>query len=332
MKISVLGAGSWGTTLSILLANKGYQIFLWEYYKKHVDMLNKHRENINFLPGILIPKEIIITNNIEECLQDTECLVVVVPSHTVRSVFKKCSSLITKKMVIVSASKGLEQDTLSTVSQVIESEIKSDFIENIGILSGPSHAEEVSRHIPTTVVSAAKTEKTAKFIQELFSTSYFRVYTNLDVKGVELGGSLKNIIALASGILSGLGSGDNTNAALITRGLAEISRLGVAMGAQRETFFGLSGLGDLIVTCTSKHSRNRHLGELIGKGMSFNDALSNMTMVAEGVNTTKAAFILSKKLNIELPITMAIYEVLFEEKNPKKAVEILMTRELKSEW
>ncbi|MEK7274772.1 MAG: NAD(P)H-dependent glycerol-3-phosphate dehydrogenase, partial [Candidatus Desantisbacteria bacterium] len=237
-----------------------------------------------------------------------------------------------KGVVIVSAAKGLEQDTLSTVSQVIESEIKSELIEDIGVLSGPSHAEEVSRQVPTTVVSAAKQEKTARFIQELFSTPYFRVYTNLDIKGVELGGSLKNIIALASGILCGLGFGDNTNAALITRGLAEISRLGVVMGATRETFFGLSGIGDLVVTCTSKHSRNRYLGELIGKGMPLNEALSTMTMVAEGVNTTKAAFILSKKLGVELPITTAIHDVLFEGKNPQKAVEGLMTRELKSEW
>ncbi|MDI6782105.1 MAG: NAD(P)H-dependent glycerol-3-phosphate dehydrogenase [bacterium] len=332
MKISVLGAGSWGTTIAILLASKGYHISLWEHYKEHVDMLNKHRENIKFLPGVSIPEEIVITNNIEECLHNTECLVVVVPSHAVRAVLSRCSSLISREMVIVSAAKGLEQDTLSTVSQVIESEIKQKFIEGIGVLSGPSHAEEVSRQVPTTVVSAARKERTARFIQELFSTPYFRVYTNLDIKGVELGGSLKNIIALASGILCGLGFGDNTNAALITRGLAEISRLGVAMGAQRETFFGLSGIGDLVVTCTSKHSRNRYLGELIGKGMSLNEALSTMTMVAEGVNTTKAAFILSEKLGIELPITTAIYDVLFEGKNPQKAVEGLMTRELKSEW
>ncbi len=329
MKISVLGAGSWGTTIAILLASKGYQISLWEHYVEHVDMLNKHRENIKFLPGVSIPEEIVITNNIEECLQNTECLIVVVPSHAVRAVLRRCSSLIGNDVVIVSAAKGLEQDTLNTVSEVIESETKHEFI---GVLSGPSHAEEVSRCVPTTVVSAARQEKTARFIQELFSTPYFRVYTNLDIKGVELGGSLKNIIALASGILCGLGFGDNTNAALITRGLAEISRLGVVMGANRETFFGLSGIGDLVVTCTSKHSRNRYLGELIGKGMSLNEALSTMTMVAEGVNTTKAAFILSKKLGIELPITTAIHDVLFEGKNPQKAVEGLMSRELRSEW
>jgi glycerol-3-phosphate dehydrogenase (NAD(P)+) len=332
MKISVLGAGSWGTTIAILLANKGCQVSLWEYYKEHVDMLNKHRENIKFLPGVSIPEGIVITNSIEECLQNTECLIVVVPSHAVRAVLRRCSSLIRKGVVIVSAAKGLEQDTMSTVSQIIESEVRQELIEDIGVLSGPSHAEEVSRCVPTIVVSAAKEEKTAKFIQELFSTPYFRVYTNLDIKGVELGGSLKNIIALASGILCGLGFGDNTNAALITRGIAEISRLGVVMGAIRETFFGLSGIGDLVVTCTSKHSRNRYLGELIGKGMSLNEALSIMTMVAEGVNTTKAAFILSKKLGVELPITTAIYDVLFEGKNPRKAVEGLMTRELKSEW
>ncbi|MBU0702141.1 NAD(P)H-dependent glycerol-3-phosphate dehydrogenase [bacterium] len=332
MKITVFGAGSWGTTIAILLASKGYQVSLWEHYKEHVDLLNKHRENIKFLPGVFIPEGIAITNSLEECLQETECMVVVVPSHAVRSVLKRCSPLIKKGTVIVSAAKGLEQDTLSTVSQIIESELPAEIIEDIGVLSGPSHAEEVSRYVPTTVVSAAKQEKTARFIQELFSTPYFRVYTNLDVKGVELGGSLKNIIALASGILCGLGFGDNTNAALITRGLAEISRLGVAMGAQRETFFGLSGIGDLVVTCTSKHSRNRYLGELIGKGMSLNEALASMTMVAEGVNTTKAAFILSKKLGVELPITTAIHDVLFEGMNPQKAVEGLMTRELKSEW
>ncbi|MFH1612312.1 MAG: NAD(P)H-dependent glycerol-3-phosphate dehydrogenase [bacterium] len=332
MKITVLGAGSWGTTIAILLANKGYQVFLWEHYKEHVDVLNKHRENIKFLPGVFIPAEIVITNSIEECLQNTECLVVVVPSHAVRSVMKRCSAWIRKGVVIVSAAKGIEQDTLSTVSQIIESEVAPEIIEDIEVLSGPSHAEEVSRQVPTTVVAAAKQEKTARFIQELFSTPYFRVYTNLDIKGVELGGSLKNIIALASGILCGFGFGDNTNAALITRGLAEISRLGVAMGAQRETFFGLSGIGDLVVTCTSKHSRNRYLGELIGKGISLNEALSTMTMVAEGVNTTKAAFILSGKLGIELPITTAIHDVLFEGKNPQKAIEGLMTRELRSEW
>ena len=332
MKITVLGAGSWGTTIAILLAKKGYVVSLWEHYKEHVDMLNDRRENIKFLSGVLIPEKVIITNSLEECLQGTECIVVVVPSHCVRSVMQRCSSLVKKGMVIVSAAKGLEQDTMSTVSQIIESELPTEMIEDIGVLSGPSHAEEVSRQVPTTVVAAARQEKTAKFIQELFSTPYFRVYTNLDIKGVELGGSLKNVIALASGILCGLGFGDNTNAALITRGLTEISRLGVVMGGKLETFFGLSGIGDLVVTCTSKHSRNRSLGELIGKGMSFNEALATMTMVAEGVNTTKAAFILSKRLGIDLPITTAIHGVLFEDKKPREAVEDLMTRELKSEW
>lgn len=238
MKITVLGAGSWGTTIAILLAKKGYDVSLWEHYKEHVDMLNEHRENIKFLPGVGIPEKVMITNNLEECLQGTECIVVVVPSHAVRSVMRRCSSLIKKGTVIVSAAKGLEQDTMSTVSQIIESELSIEMIENIGVLSGPSHAEEVSRQVPTTVVAAAKEEKTARFIQELFSTPCFRVYTNLDIKGVELGGSLKNVIALASGILCGLGFGDNTNAALITRGLAEISRLGVAMGGKLETFLG----------------------------------------------------------------------------------------------
>jgi glycerol-3-phosphate dehydrogenase (NAD(P)+) len=331
-KVAVLGGGSWGTTLGILLSKKGYKVFLWEYCKEHVDMLKTYRENIKFLPGIPIPKDIIITNDIYECIKDTRIIVIAVPSHAVRSVVRRFVDKVSDDIIIVSGTKGLEEDSLDTPSQVIQSEFSFELDKSIVVLSGPSHAEEVSRGIPTTVVAACKHEDNAKFIQNLFSTSFFRVYTNTDVIGVELGGALKNVIALASGILYGLKFGDNTTAALITRGLAEISRLGIAMGARQETFFGLSGIGDLVVTCTSKYSRNRQLGEMIGKGSTFEEAYSSMVMVAEGVNTTKAAFVLSQKLGIELPITKEVHAVLFEGKSPRKAVEDLMLRELKPEW
>ncbi|MFH1564186.1 MAG: NAD(P)H-dependent glycerol-3-phosphate dehydrogenase [Nitrospirota bacterium] len=324
VKIGVLGGGSWGTTLAILLCEKGFYVKIWEFSAEQVELIKAKGENVRFLPGVFIPNEIEFTTSLEDVVKEAEVIVVVLPSQVVRDVVKRIVPMIDGEVVIVSAVKGLEIATLKRVSQVISEYLPQE--AKVGVISGPSHAEEVSRKLPTAIVASAKDEKTAGFIQELFLAPYLRVYTNTDLIGVELGGALKNIIAIAAGISDGLGLGDNTKAALITRGLVEIIRVGKILGARESTFLGLSGLGDLVVTCTSKHSRNRHLGEMIGKGMSLEDVLSSMVMVAEGVPTTKAAKELAHKVNIELPITNEVYQVLFERKNPKQAVADLMLR------
>lgn len=329
MKIGVLGGGSWGTTLSILLYEKGLSIKIWEFSDEQVAIINQKRENVRFLPGIFIPEEIEITSCLEDVVKEAEVIVIAIPSQVVREVVKQVSPMITTDVVIVSAVKGLEISTMKRISEVIKEYFPAEV--KVGVISGPSHAEEVSRKIPTAVVSSAQDEKTAKFIQDIFLTPNLRVYTNTDLVGVELGGALKNIIAIAAGISDGLGLGDNTKAALITRGLVEIIKIGRILGAKESTFLGLSGLGDLVVTCTSKYSRNRHLGEMIGQGSLLEDALDSMVMVAEGVPTTKAAYELAKKLDIELPITNEVYKVLFEVKDPKQAVNDLMLRSAKAE-
>ncbi len=329
MKIGVLGGGSWGTTLAILLHEKGFYVKVWEFSREQVESIKARRENIRFLPGIFISNEIEFTTSLEDVVKEAEVIVIVLPSQVVRDVVKQLVSIIKPGVVIVSAVKGLEIVTMKRISEVITEYLPQG--ARIGVISGPSHAEEVSRKIPTAIVSAAEDEKVAKFIQELFLNPNLRVYTNTDLIGVELGGALKNIVAIAAGISDGLGLGDNTKAALITRGLVEIIRVGKISGAKESTFLGLSGLGDLVVTCTSKHSRNRHLGEMLGKGISLEDALSSMVMVAEGVPTTKAAKELANKVNIELPITNEVYNILFERKNPKEAVTDLMLRSAKKE-
>jgi len=325
-KICVLGAGGWGTTLAIHLCRKGFAVSLWEAFPDYAEVLLKQRKNQKFLPSIDIPAEIYITSKIDEAISDAFLVVYAVPSHVMRKVAK--SSHVAERVVKLSVAKGIENKTLKRMSEIIAEETTNT---NIVVLSGPSHAEEVVREIPTTIVVSGKDMDVAKHVQTIFMSENFRVYTNSDVIGVELGGALKNIIAIAAGISDGLGFGDNTKSALLTRGLAEIRRLGVKMEANPHTFSGLSGIGDLITTCTSKHSRNRFVGEQIAKGKTLSQILDSMAMVSEGVKTTQSAYFLSKKYSVDMPITTEIYEVLFNNKDPRKAVMDLMTRDAKSE-
>jgi glycerol-3-phosphate dehydrogenase (NAD(P)+) len=331
MKISVLGAGGWGTTLAILLHYNGHNVTLWEYKKSYARHLIKKRINTDYLPGIKIPKEIIITNDIEESTNDKNLIVLAVPSQFLRGVVNKVEFKQIEDSILVSVSKGIENKSLMTMSQMLKNVFPNIDKNQIGVISGPSHAEEVSRMIPTAVVAASSDLETSKAIQAAFITSYFRVYASNDILGVELGGAFKNIIAIGAGIIDGAGFGDNTKAAIMTRGVAEISRLGLAMGAQPETFAGLSGMGDLIVTCMSRHSRNRFVGEEIGKGKKLKQILNSMEQVAEGVETTRSAKQLAAKIEIETPITNEVYKILFEDKDPVKATTDLMTRDMKAE-
>lgn len=326
MKIAVIGSGSWGSAISVLLAEKGNDIFLWSWIQEETDRLNADRENKEFLPGIAFPDNIYCTHNMQQCIEDAAVIITAVPSPATRTTAKQLSKFVQKGQIIVNISKGLEGDL--RLSEVYASEIPN---ADIAVLSGPSHAEEVSRKIPTTVVVAANSLKTAQYLQDLFMTESFRVYTSSDIIGVELGGALKNVIALCAGISDGLGYGDNTKAALITRGIAEISRLGAAMGADVSTFAGLSGLGDLIVTGTSTLSRNHTAGELLGKGFSLEETLNKVHMVVEGINTASAAFELSKKYGVTTPIIDQAYGVLYQGTNPRDAVNNLMTRRKTSE-
>ena len=331
MKISVLGAGGWGTTLAILLHYNGHKVTLWEFYKNYAKELAKKRINRQFLPGVTIPKEIIITNDILESVDKKNLIVLAVPSQFLRSVVKKISLHDIKNAILVSVSKGIEKGSLLTMSQMLKDVHPLFAKEQIGVLSGPSHAEEVSKRIPTAITTASEDIETAKTIQAAFMTSYFRVYSSTDILGVELGGAFKNVIAIGAGIIDGAGFGDNTKAAIMTRGIAEISRLGLAMGAQPETFAGLSGMGDLIVTCMSKHSRNRYVGEQIGKGKKLKQVLKSMDMIAEGVETSRSASQLADQYEVETPITKEVYKILFEDKDPVKATTDLMTRDMKTE-
>jgi glycerol-3-phosphate dehydrogenase (NAD(P)+) len=331
MKISVLGAGGWGTTLAILLYYNGHKVTLREYEKHYVKTLNKTRLNEKFLPGIKIPGEIKIINDLEEATKNQNLIVLAVPSQFLRGVIKEVKFSDIKDSIIVSVAKGIENNSLMTMSQILKDVFPQIDPDQIGALSGPSHAEEVSRRIPTAVVAASQSIETSKSIQAAFITSYFRVYSSTDVCGVELGGAFKNVIAIGAGIVDGAKFGDNTKAAIMTRGIAEISRLGVAMGASPETFAGLSGMGDLIVTCMSRHSRNRYVGEQIGAGKKLKQVLKSMQMVAEGVETSRSASKLSKKNGIETPITDEVYKILFEDKDPVKATTDLMTRDMKME-
>jgi glycerol-3-phosphate dehydrogenase (NAD(P)+) len=331
MKISVLGAGGWGTTLAILLHYNGHHVTLWEYKKSYARQLIKKRINADYLPGIKIPKEILITSDIEEIADDKNLIVLAVPSQFLRSVIEKVNYKSIEDTILVSVSKGIENKSLMTMSQMVKDVFPHISKNQIGVISGPSHAEEVSRMIPTAVVAASSDIETSKAIQAAFMTSYFRVYASTDILGVELGGAFKNIIAIGAGIIDGAGFGDNTKAAIMTRGVAEISRLGLALGARPETFAGLSGMGDLIVTCMSRHSRNRFVGEQIGKGKKLKQILKSMDQVAEGVETTRSAKQLAAKRGIETPITNEVYKILFEDKDPVKATTDLMTRDMKTE-
>ena len=324
MKVSVLGAGTWGTALAILLSNNGQEVTLWSALSKEVESLNANREQITNLPGAVLPDQVVVTGDLNCALSNPELIVFAVASPYVRETAKRVSSMIKEHTIIVNVGKGIEESTLMTLTDIISQEIPQ---ADVAVLSGPSHAEEVSRMIPTTCVVGASSKKTASFIQDAFMNEYFRVYTSPDVIGIELGGSLKNVIALAAGIADGLGFGDNTKAALMTRGIAEISRLGIAMGGKLETFSGLSGVGDLFVTCTSKHSRNRNAGYLIGKGYTMQEAMDEVKQTVEGVYSAKAALALSKKYGVEMPIVEQINLVLFENKSAKTAVSDLLLRD-----
>lgn len=326
-KINVIGSGSWGTAIAVMLANQGHEVLLWSYLESESENLKNYRENKPFLPGIKIPETVKFTSDTAKC-GSADIIITAVPSHAVRQSAAKLAPYVSDGQLILNISKGLEENTHLTLSQVLSQELPNC---EIAVMSGPSHAEEVSRGIPTTNVVAAKNERTANNIQDIMMNPSFRVYTNPDIIGVELGGSLKNVIALSAGILDGLKLGDNTKAALMTRGIVEISRLGVAMGANAETFNGLSGIGDLIVTCTSMHSRNRRAGILIGQGKSCEEAVAEVKMVVEGVKTCKAAKELADKLNVEMPIVNEAYKILFEGAPAKNAIANLMGRRKKHE-
>jgi glycerol-3-phosphate dehydrogenase (NAD(P)+) len=330
-RIGVLGAGSWGTALTVLLQSNGHNVTLWEFDSRRAKWLIRTRRNRKFLPGVIIPRNVAITSSLEEAVSGKELILITLPSHVIRQAMTRASSMIPADALLVSGSKGIENDTLMRVSQVLVDTVPSLSLDRYIVLSGPSHAEEVGRGIPTAVVAASVKPAAARRVQEVFMNPAFRIYTSVDVVGVELGGSLKNIIAIAAGILDGVGYGDNAKAALLTRGIVEITRLGVALEANGLTFSGLSGMGDLIVTCTSRHSRNRYVGEQIGLGKTLEEVMEEMVMVAEGVRTTRSARDLAQKHNVDMPITREVYQVLFEKKPPKQAVFDLMTRDPKSE-
>ncbi len=328
MVIGILGAGSWGTALANLLANNGHDVTVWSIDEKEVAMLNEFHEQKDRLPGVILNKNIKFTTDIEAVAADKGIIVFAVPSPFIRGTAKKLSGLLKKGQIIVNVSKGIEEATLSTLVEVIEEELPDT---NVSVLSGPSHAEEVGREIPTTVVVGSKNIETSQLIQNVFMNDYFRVYTSTDITGIELGGSVKNVIALAAGMSDGMGCGDNTKAALITRGIAEMMRLGAAMGAEMKTLAGLSGMGDLIVTCTSKHSRNRNAGYLIGQGLSYEQAMAEVKMVVEGVYSAKATLALANQYHVDMPIVEAVNDVLFNGKSAKEAMMELLARDRKSE-
>jgi glycerol-3-phosphate dehydrogenase (NAD(P)+) len=331
MKIGVLGAGSWGTTLAILLSENNHDVSLWTYSEDQAQVIRKTRMNAEFLPGIIVPPQVEILTDIERAVFRKELVVAAVPSQFLRSVAKQVEGFDFTNTIVVNVAKGIENVTLLTMSDVLLDVLAKMKKDNVCTLSGPSFAEEVSKKIPTAIVAACASSSTAKAVQSVFATPYFRVYLNEDLRGVELGGSLKNVIAVGAGISDGAGFGDNTKAAIMTRGIVEITRLGVAMGADRRTFAGLSGVGDLIVTCMSRHSRNRYVGEQIGKGRKLSHVLKEMVMVAEGVQTTESTRDLAQRYGIEMPITNEVHNALFEGKDPHKATQDLMTRDAKEE-
>lgn len=327
-KICVLGAGSWGTALSKVLAYNGHDVTIWSIDKKEVEMLSSCHEQKDKLPGVILPESVKVTGDMEEAVNGREMLVIAVPSLFVRSTSKRLSAYYKEGQIIVNVAKGIEESTLMTMTDIIADEIPEAVV---AVLSGPSHAEEVGREIPTTIVAGAKQKKVADYVQDMFMNTVFRVYTSPDVTGIELGGSVKNVIALAAGIIDGLGYGDNTKAALMTRGIAELMRLASAMGGNLETIAGLAGLGDLIVTCTSNHSRNHNAGYLIGRGKTCQEAMDEVKMVVEGVYSAKAAMALAKKYNVNMPIIEAVNQVLFDGMDAREATKALLSREKTSE-
>ena len=326
-KIAILGSGSWGMALAILLNNNGYNPYVWSFSEEEAKMINEERKCM-FLPDIQLDENIKCSTSFEEVINDSMFIIVVTPSHAVRQTIKNCKQYIKQEQPVIICSKGIEEASLLTLAEVVQEELPNNVV---GALSGPSHAEEVAKSIPTTIVLAAENDDVLAKLQDVFMSPMLRVYTSKDVISVEIGGAFKNIIALACGMAAGLGFGDNTFAALITRGLAELSRLGVEMGGKEKTFFGLTGLGDIIVTCLSQHSRNRKCGYLIGQGVPVEEAIKQVGMVVEGVTATKVAKRIVEKYNIETPIIDATYSVLFEGKNPQQTVVELMTRKKKSE-
>lgn len=327
-QIGVIGAGSWGIALAVLLHNNGHKVTVWSALGEEIDMLNAEHEHKDKLPGVKLPEEMVFTKELMEAVEGKDILVLAVPSPFTRKTSNQLKDVVAKGQIIVNVAKGIEESTLMTLSEIIEEEVPQ---AEVAVLSGPSHAEEVGRGIPTTIVVGAKKKETAEYIQNVFMSEVFRVYISPDVLGIELGAALKNVVALAAGIADGLGYGDNTKAALITRGIAEIARLGTAMGGKVETFYGLSGMGDLIVTCASMHSRNRRAGILLGKGYTMDEAMAEVKMVVEGVYSAKAAMGLAKKYDVQLPIIEQVNAILFEDKPAKDAVGDLMLRDKKVE-
>lgn len=324
--IAVFGAGSWGTALSLVLADNGHQVKLWARREEQAKEINSQHTNEQYLPGVFLPENITALSSLEEAALDADTYLLVIPTKAIREVLRRLKATMKGAATFIHASKGIETKTAKRISEIITEEIPSEKRKNVAVLSGPSHAEEVGLRQPTTVAVASTDSHCSKDIQDLFINQRFRVYTNPDMVGIELGGALKNIIALGAGMSDGIGFGDNAKAALMTRGLAEITRLGTKMGANPLTFAGLAGMGDLIVTCTSNHSRNWRAGNLLGKGQNLDEVLNNMGMVVEGVKTTEAASLLADRENVEMPITSGLYQVLFHDKNPRKTVEHLMNR------
>ena len=329
-KISVIGSGGWGIALTILLHKNRHDLMIWSFDKREAEELKTTRENKTKLPNILLPEDIKVTDDLKEAVDNKDVLILAVPSKAIRSVSKSLKDIIKDNQIIVNVAKGLEEDTLKTMTDIIEEELKGKKPQ-VAVLSGPSHAEEVGKGIPTTCVVSAHNKELTLYLQNIFMNPSFRVYTSPDMLGVEIGGALKNVIALAAGIADGLNYGDNTKAALITRGIKEISLLGVAMGGEQSTFYGLTGLGDLIVTCASIHSRNRRAGILLGQGKTLDEAIKEVNMVVEGVYSAKSALMAAKKYNVEIPIIEQVNAVLFENKNAAEAVNELMIRDKKLE-
>lgn len=330
-KVVVIGAGSWGTALGMILAKKGYEVVMWEHNKEIAEKLNLEKENKRLLPGVKFSDNLKVTWELDGLLANVKYVIFSVPSQVLRGVMARVSSQIEEGMILINTAKGIEVLSGETLSHVMKDEIKGKYHKNIVILSGPTHAEEVAQELPTTIVAAGELEN-AKKVQELFNTENFRVYVSEDIAGVELGGAVKNCLAIGAGIADGLGYGDNAKAALITRGIAEMIRFGKVMGADERTFSGLTGIGDLVVTCASQHSRNRYVGERLGKGEKIEDILNSMVMVAEGVPTVKAVYAKKLELGISMPIVEAIYEIIYEGADTKEKVKELMTRELKEEF
>lgn len=331
MKVAVIGAGGWGTALANVAAMNHRPVSLWVRRAALAEKMIESRENEDYLPGIKILDEILISSDLEEVLKGAKVVVMVVPAQAMRSVAKEALKYIDKETIVVSASKGLEIGSFCRMSEILKEYMPTKSKENLAVLSGPSHAEEVAKNLPTAIVAASTRREVAEAVQDVFMNMFFRVYTNPDVKGVEMGGALKNVIALAAGISDGLGFGDNTRAALITRGIVEISRLGVKLGARPETFSGLSGIGDLVVTCNSPHSRNRRAGIQIGQGIAPEQVAKSTKMVIEGISTTQAVYPMAEKYGVEMPIIEQVYAILFKQKNPLEAVNDLMRRDGKHE-